>query len=466
VSGNETAVADPDSFAGRRNGFVAVRDGLDVANGGTFDDMIRALLVLFCAADPGVPRALSLSQAIEIALAHQPTVRQARANTDAAEGRVEQARSGYLPQVGATATYLRTTANFTPRPGTSTTLQRPSVISGTTFNFFNFGVAANQLIYDFGQTSGRKRSAEAGREAFRASEQTTELQVILAVRRAYFQVLAQDELVRVTNDALANQRKHLTQTEGLVRAGMRPDIDLARVRTDLANARLLVINAENGVSLGKTQLAQTMGLESDGFTLQNEESSPVPGEDGATEPLLETALAGRPELVSLARARRAQEESIRALRGAYGPSLSANASANEAGTGLDKLVPNWAVGAVITWPFLQGGLTRGQLHEARAALASINAQADGVRLQVQVDVQQAQLAVRAAKAGGVAAEEAVVNAREQLRLAEGRYVGGLGNAIELGDAQVAFTNAQAQAVQAHYNLATARAQLSTALGKR
>jgi outer membrane protein len=121
---------------------------------------------------------------------------------------------------------------------------------------------------------------------------------------------------------------------------------------------------------------------------------------------------------------------------------------------------------VLTWPFLQGGLTRGQLHEARANLAGIDAQVDALRLQVEIDVHQAQLAVRGAKASGVAAEEAVVNAREQLRLAEGRYAGGLGNAIELSDAQVAFTNAAAQAVQARYNLAIARAQLATALGKK
>jgi outer membrane protein len=154
------------------------------------------------------------------------------------------------------------------------------------------------------------------------------------------------------------------------------------------------------------------------------------------------------------------------LRGDYGPTVSATAAAVEGGTGLDRLVPNWSVGAVMSWPLFQGGFTRGQVHEARANLANVVAQLDALRLQVQVDVQQAQLGVRGAKAGGIAAQEAIVNAREQLRLAEGRYSGGLGNAIELGDAQVAFTNAAAQAVQARYNLATARAQLLTALGKR
>jgi outer membrane protein len=427
--------------------------------------MLRVLLFLCAANDPTSPPVLTLSQAVDTALQRQPSVRQARAQTDAAEGRKEQARAGYLPQLNGTASYQRTTSNFAPRPGSNPTLQ-PGRRSSTTYDFFNFGITGSQLIYDFGQTSGRIRVAEANREAAVAAEQTTAQQVVFGVRRAYFQALAQQELVRVAGENVQNQQKHLTQTEGLVRAGMRPDIDLARVRTDLANARLGQINAESGVDLAKALLAQTMGVQPGPMQLQQEESGAIAGEDGPTAGLVDTALAARPELVSLERARRAQEAAISSLRGNYGPSLAATGTATEVGTSVGGLVPNWGVGAVLTWPFLQGGFTRGQIHEATAALANINAQLDALRLQVQVDVHQAQLAVRGAKASGVAAEEAITNAREQLRLAEGRYAGGLGSAIELGDAQVAFTSAAAQAVQARYNLATARAQLDTALGKR
>jgi outer membrane protein len=73
--------------------------------------------------------------------------------------------------------------------------------------------------------------------------------------------------------------------------------------------------------------------------------------------------------------------------------------------------------------------------------------------------------VRAGKAALSAAGEALVNAREQLRLAEGRYQAGAGSAIELADAQVALTTAAAQRVQADYNLAASRAQLLRALGR-
>jgi outer membrane protein len=84
---------------------------------------------------------------------------------------------------------------------------------------------------------------------------------------------------------------------------------------------------------------------------------------------------------------------------------------------------------------------------------------------VRFEVENALLAVRRAKSEIDAAQEALVNAQEQLRLAEGRYQTGVGNIIELGDAQVPVTRAAAQKVQADFDLATARAQLLHALGR-
>jgi outer membrane protein len=424
------------------------------------------VLLLGRAASAEPPAVLTLSQAVERALARQPTLEQARATVDAAQGRVEQAEAPALPQVTGTASYQRTTGNFTPRPGATNSLQAPPSTSFQSYNFFSFGLNASQLIYDFGQTAARRRSAEANREAARAAARETELAVVLAVARSYFQALAQQELVRVAREAVANQEKHVTQVRGLVEAGLRPDIDLARVRTDLANARVALIGAENGVALARALLDQQMGAPGGSYTLAEEQSAAVPGETGALEALLDGAMAARPELASLARARQAQEATIAALRGGYAPTLGATAGASEAGTGLDRLVPNWVVGATLSWPLLQGGLTRGQVHEARAIMAGLVAQEQVLRLQVRVEVEQARLSVRAAHAAGGAAEEALASARDQLRLAEARYTAGLGNVIELGDAQLAFTNTAAQAVQARYNLATARAELQGALGRR
>lgn len=98
-------------------------------------------------------------------------------------------------------------------------------------------------------------------------------------------------------------------------------------------------------------------------------------------------------------------------------------------------------------------------------MQSVDAQRALEVLQVRLDVDSARLAVRAAKATIGAADDALTNAKEQLRLAEQRYATAVGSIIELYDAQVAFTTAAAQVVQARYGLAAARAQLLAALGR-
>ncbi len=408
---------------------------------------------------------LSMARAEAIALAHQPAIVEAAGQTEASEGRVEEARAGYLPQAAITGIYQRTTGNFAPRPGGLPSNVAAASWASTTYNYFNFGASASQLIYDFGQTNGRWRAAAASRDAARENERTARVQTLLGVRRAYLQARAQAELAVVAEQTVTNQGRHVVQTQGFVRAGMRPDIDLARVRTDLANAKVQLVNANNGLALARATLNQAMGLPvNTRYDLAEEDLPAVPGEDQSVDELITQAEKSRPELANLIEQRRAEELTVRALKGGYGPALSATAGATEAGIAIDGLVPNWYLGLTVSWPFLQGGLTRGQVREANGTLRALSASEAALRLQVRIDVEQAQLGVMAAKSTISAAGEALVNARELLRLAERRYETGLGSAIELGDAQVAATAAAAQEVTARFNLGTARAQLLAALG--
>jgi outer membrane protein len=348
-----------------------------------------------------------------------------------------------------------------------TAVVAPQVLWTPNFNYWTFGLTASQLIYDFNATADRWQSAAVGRDAAQASAQGTEQQALLAVRRAYFQAQAQRDLRRVAEETLANQQKHLDQIQAFVKAGMRSEIDLATARTALANARVQLVNAQNSEATAMAILNQTMGLSADQlFALADSEVPPVGGEDGAIHELTERALHARPEVAAADQQRRAQELQVAAFRGNYGPALSATAGLTDNGARLGSLTPNWFFGLNASWALLQGGLTTGQVREAKGTLAALTAQADGVRLQVTVEVEQGRLAVRAAKANITATGEALAGAREQLRLAEARYRNGQGSVIELADAQVAYTTAAAQEVSARYSLASARAQLLAALGVR
>ena len=410
-------------------------------------------------------RVLTLGDALQTAREHHPQLRVAHAQTEVANARAGESLAPLLPQVGGTARYQRATSNYVPSPG-SAGARTPGSSSFDTVNSFNFGLSANQLIYDFGQTTGKWDASKINAQAQRASETRSVQQVAFNLRAAYYNAAAARALVKVAQDGLANQEAHLMQAQGFVRAGTQPEIALAQALTNRATARVQLITAQNGYDVARAQLNQAMGIEgSINYDVEAGGAEPVPGEEGSTDDLVPLALKARPDLLALAEQVRAQEATISATRGGYGPALGASTALTDAGPALDNMAWNWNVALTLTWQFFGGGITSQQVREARATISVLRGQYEIQHQQIRLDLEQARLAVRAAKASEEATHEAVVNAREQLRLAEGRYQAGVGNMIELGDSQVAMTTVAAQEVQAHFNLAIARASLLLALGQ-
>jgi outer membrane protein len=414
-------------------------------------------------AQPTSGRVITLQQATQTAITNQPQLRQAQAQSAAAEARADEVRAPLFPQVTGSASY---TYNFITRGGGAIATTNNQINSTSTRGFWNFGATANQLIYDFGATPNRWRAAESNAEASQESARSTELSSVLNVRTAFFGARAQKALIVVAKDTLANQQKHLAQVQGFVDLGSRPEIDLAQARTDVANAQVQLINSENGYATSKAQLNQAMGIaQGTDYDVADDDISPLPEEDESTDALAKAAYAARPELAAVNKQIDAQERLVRAARANYGPALGASTNFNYAGSRLEDLSPAWSGSISLTWPLFQGLLVPAQVREAEANLSATKAQRDTTEQQIRLDVEQARLAVRAAKASLVAVEEALTNARVRLRLATGRYETGVGSSIEIADAQLAYTQAGAQRAAADFNLATARASLLRALGR-
>ncbi len=421
---------------------------------------LAALLLLAAPAlaEPPAPaRVLALDEAVRLARANQPQLRQARAGTEAARARADQALAPLLPQLSGTASFSHATENLPGFPESSSTARQ-----------WSLGAKLQQLVWDFGQTTGRWEAARESAASQRDSERATALQVLISVRSAYFAARAARDLVGVARETLQNQEAHLRQVQGFVEVGRSPEIDLAQARTDRANAQVQLIVAQNGYETAKAQLNQAMGIEGPtDYDVADDTLQAVVGEDLPIDALLAEALPRRPDVAALEAQSRAQRATLGSARGGYWPTLGVSAGVTDAGPVIDgpSMTWNWSATATLSWNVFQGGLTRAQVTEAEASLVGLEAQLAALRQQVRLELEQARLAVRAARAARGAAGEALLNARERLRLAEGRYQTGAGSIIELGDAQVALTAAGAQQVQADYTLASARAQLLKALGR-
>jgi outer membrane protein len=413
-----------------------------------------------------LPAELSLETALRIGRTLQPQRREARAQTDAAHARVDEQVSNLLPQVNATASYARATANPTPQPAGIGSNFTPPAPTFNTFNFWRSGISATQLIYDFGQTWQKQKAARASAEQQEDSERFTQLTTDLTIRTAFYTARANRDAVGVARETLANQTKHVEQIQAFTEVGTRPEIDLLQARTDQANAEVALINAQNDYATARALLNQAMGVEAPAtYEVTGEASTPLTGEDAPLETLVDEALRARPDVAAKLAALRAQDLNNKATAGRYGPSLSATTGLTYNGPDLGNLVWNWSGGFVLSWAIFEGGNVRASVREGNALSAAARADVDIARQQARVDVDQARLTIVAGKAAIAASERSLANAKARLDLAEVRYRTGVGNGIELSDAQLAATNAGFQRLQALLKLDTARAQLQKALGR-
>jgi len=410
------------------------------------------------AGSASAPLRLTLAEATALALRQQPTIRSAQGSLTAAQARVPQARSSYYPRIdlqsGISASEFKS----------STTNKRTR--SDSTFA----NILGRQLIYDFGKTAALVDEAQAGsRVAVGELERTRDL-VVQNVRQSYFNLLQARRLVGVADAALARSELNLRSARGFYDVGTKPKSDVTRAEVEVANARVDVIRARNLVRLSETTLANALGLEA---TVPIEIDDILTYEPVTLDPaqLLAEALGNRPEL-SQAQARLdASRAQLSGARARYLPDLTVNGSV---GMVSDELVfssggtsfsDTWSISGQLTWNLFEGFFTQNRVKETQALVETARANYETVELQVRLEVEQAYITVIEAGERYGATEKAVESAQENLRLAQGRYDAGVGTILELTEAQLSLTNAEADSVRAVTDFRVGLAVLDRVVGR-
>ena len=405
---------------------------------------------------------LSLERAIEIAMRQQPSLRQSRAQVEAAQGRVDLARVARSPTITVDAT-----------ASVGSTVQRGTLTGsgGTGPDFFShsestgLGAQASWRIYDFGLTDANIRAAELNAEAAAATVGTTTLDVRTNVEVAYLQAVANRKLVLVATATVKSEDAHLDQARRFVAAQAHDPIEVAQAQARDANARSALAQAQSNEAIALANLRSAIGWVDPANAPVVAANWPVPP---VTEPeghaaLVETARRSRPEIVQLDKLLAAADANLAAARAERRPVLSATAQTQwSPGTDNWSPQPSWSAGLSLTWSLFDGGRSAADQRIASANVQVAGAQRDAllVTLTSQLDASRSQIVAN--RANVAASTEAVTAARAQLQLSEARYTQGLGSQIELTDAQTAVTTAEGNLVQAEFQLANAWAQLHRA----
>jgi outer membrane protein len=435
--------------------------------------LATALALLLTTTTPELARAdaapLTLERALALARSAAPRLRERTALAEQAAARADVARAPLLPAVTAVASYQRRTGNLVFQPGVNSAVLARSAPdpSWNTYNFYNLGVSASQLLYDFGVAKAGHDDAQLRAVRERVLADAARLDLVRDVRLGFFELRGRTALVAVAEAYVAHQLAHQERIAAFVEAGLRPEVDLAQIESDLASARIRLVEASEARSVAEAALRETLGLTShEVFSLEGGALADIAGEERDEDALLSEALAHDPLLEVIALEARAAEVRARGLKGGFGPSLSAVGAVTDAGIHARDLRWNASAGVFLTWPILEGGRGLAGLRAQNAELVAIRARADGARA---LRVRALSLAVQrlsAAKTLRVETERAQKAARRRLDQASGRYEAGLGTLIELSSAELAGLEAESRAALADVGISAARAQLLHALGRQ
>ena len=424
--------------------------------------VLSALLIATPAA--AETQTLSMEQAVEIALKQQPTLRQSRAQVEAALGRVEQVEATKHPTLSLSAN-----ASIGAGGRDFSDLGRPAAS-------FGLGATAALKITDFGQTAAQLRAAQLSAEASRAGVMSDVNDVRSQVEVTYLEAVARARLVTVAEATVKSEEAHLDQAKRFVAAQAKDPIEVVQAQSRAANARASLAQAQSQAAIALANLRAAIGWVDPSATLAISTSWPEPPSEAppALTELVTTARKYRPELVQLDKQVAASEASIDAARAQRRPTLSATARADfspsyefrDPGVGFDRYNDNssWSIGLALTWQALDGGRTAADVRVARANRESALAQRDALLLDMTSQLDSARAQIDANRAATQASTEAVESARAQLKLAEARYAQGLGSQIELADAQTAVTTAEGNLIQSEFQLGQAWATLRRSLG--
>jgi outer membrane protein len=418
-----------------------------------------AFVFVACVASGQNTLRLTLAEAERLAVANNPQFSAARFNAAAAAQIPVELHAGFEPNLSGALAGVGADAGSRLAAGG---LNNPVV-----YNRLGSGLLLSQLVTDFGRTGSLVDSARFHARAQDQVTESTRVQILLAVNRAYFGALRAEAILQVARQTVDARQLVADQVSALARSQLKSTLDVSFANVNLSDARLLLASALNNVQSSYAELATAMGLPAQysqgGFALTPE---PLPEllPDTAT-PLVDQALRDRPELAGLRLEQNAAERFTQAEKDLSLPTIAVAASAGFAPAADVQVSGRYgAIGVNVSIPILNGGLFRARHTEAelraRAAAQNVTELANRVTRDVRLAWLNASTAFERL---GLTAQ-LLDQARLALDLAQRRYDLGLSSIVELSQAQLNVTSAEIAGSSARFDYQLERANLSFQTG--
>jgi outer membrane protein TolC len=411
---------------------------------------------------PGVPQQVTLQQAIDIAVANSPVLAGARANQLIAQIPVNLARTALFPNVSANVSRIHSNNGRVSSQG--------QTVSGG-FTQTSATADLNQLIYDGGkfiaQLHQARANAVAGTDTYERNLET----LAFNVATTYYTALQDEAATHLATQVLNQDIVQENLVRAQMQAGTASRVDLATASVPVAQARVSLVRAEGTQATALAAFASTLGLDADvavaPANMSNANSTttlvPVLSYDEAVK----RALLLRPDYLAAQNTVLGAQYNVQVQRSGLYPTLRGTASYGESSTTVvgTRFVPGSSLGATLSIPIFDQGVTRAQTELASAQLQLAQSQLSQTHLTVELDVRQALLNLLTAQNAVTQSQAELTQAQTVLSATQAQYRAGVTTLPLLLNAQTQLTQAQTDELSAVYTLRQAEQAYTYALGE-
>src|SRR6266576_5688597 len=420
--------------------------------------LVGALTILFAAPVAAQRVEVTLQEAVRRALGVQPAMVQARGDQRNAGASSRSAFGAFLPSVTTGASAARSNVG---RIDATTGRPVPPEYS------YTGSLNLSLQLFDGFQRFANLKAASATSNAADAGAVNQRFQITLATKQAFYNAIANEELVRVADAQVRRARQQLQISIDKLHAGSATRSDSLRSTVEYGNARIALLQAQANLATAQAELGRQIGV------------------DGLVRAVADTGLPAVPDTAELRRTTvsafpaveqaEAQASAARALvwvaRAQYWPTLSVSYSDIRQGSG-DPTLPWFSrYPETIRWNFgISLPLLNGFMREADQVTASVNrdvaeARASEARRQANAQLTQ-QLALLATAFEQISiADDNLAAAREDLRVQNERYRVGAATILDLLTSQAALTQAEVNGIQTRFTYLIARSTLEATVGR-
>ena len=424
---------------------------------------VRLGLLLLALISGGFPsraqnvQSLTLQEAENIALQNHPQIQAAAQIATAAAAQVKEVQSAYFPVANGSLTGAKAETNSRIAAGF---LNSPSV-----FDKFANGVSVGQLLTDFGRTQEMVKSSSFHAQAQQENVTTTRATVLLRVNQAYFAVLKAQSVLHVGEETVKARQLVVDQVSALAASSLKSGLDVSFAKVDLAQAQLLLVQAQNDLQGSYAQLSDALGY-ADQRTFQLAEI-PLPSAPTAdVAPLVQEALQNRPEIIGLGLDVKSAQSYATAERDLWFPTISAVGASGLVPFRQENLTSRYAAaGFNVNIPIFNGRLFTALRTEANARARAQEQYLRALQDRIVQDVRVAWFNANSAYQRLSLTQELLAETTQAFDLAQARYGLGLSSIVELSQAQLGRTQAQIAQVSAQYDYEGQIANLNYQLGR-